>query len=69
MRGLERTVFCDGYSLPRTQAIAERASRTLAVGETFHVEFAPRVLWTYRLRVRSAPTQTFYERLLVVRGR
>ena len=63
-----RAVAKDGYDLPPAQAVMERATRSVWVGETFDAEFAPTEPGTYRLRARMGP-DVLYERALVVSPR
>lgn len=63
-----RAVAKDGYDLPPAQAVMQRATRSVWVGETFDAEFAPTEPGTYRLRARTGP-DVLYERVLVVSPR
>ena len=63
-----RAVAKDGYDLPPAQAVMQRATRSVWVGETFAAECAPTAPGTYRLRARMGP-DVLYERALVVSPR
>ena len=64
-----RPVAKDGLTLPSSQASMQRALKSLWVGETFDVEFAPTEPGRYRLRVRADPKTVIYERALIVRAK
>ena len=64
-----RTVAKDGWELPAEQATVGKATRWLAVGETFDAQFTPREAGTYRLRIPGRPNEApQYEREIRVKG-